>query len=106
MISPLPQEDEQRKRIKLSVIWKFWPDATIALVEKIMEGQDKYCRDLEEPFWDRSKSPEEVESLLRHEFEKVVCGHQMTAKEEISHASAALFRAYADLQKIIEKHKG
>lgn len=90
-----PKSDEERKRIRLSAIWKLFPDATIALAEHIQTGADKYCGGKLE--WDRSKSPEEIESLLRHAFEQV---HD---EDDVEIAKAIAWRGMANLQKVIER---
>jgi len=90
----LPTDDKERKDIKLTSQWKLFPLATIALNEHIKTGADKYCDGIIK--WDRSKSPEELESLLRHAFEQV---QNPTCVET---AKAIAWRGMANLEKVLE----
>ena len=93
----LPSADESRKRVKLGNVLKLFPDAMCALALHIQEGADKYCDG--EIRWDRSKSPDEIESLLRHVLEQV---HMPDCE---STARSIAWRGMANLQKVIERNR-
>jgi hypothetical protein len=95
--SPLPIDDTERKRVDLSLQWKLFPLATVALAEHIQGGGDKWCNGI--PEWDRSKSPDELQSLLRHAFESVV----MKPTKYI--LAAIAWRALARLEKFLEQQQ-
>ena len=90
----LPTNDEERKRVKLTAIFRLFPNACVALAKHIKAGADKYCGG--ELRWDRTKSPEELESLLRHVFEQV---QNPTC---VATAQAIAWRAMANLEKLTE----
>ena len=90
----LPTNDEERKRVKLTAIFRLFPNACVALAKHIKAGADKYCGG--ELRWDRNKSPEELESLLRHVFEQV---QNPTC---VATAQAIAWRAMANLEKLTE----
>jgi len=90
----LPTNDEERKKIRLSAIFTLFPKACVALAKHIKAGADKWCGG--QLRWDRTKSPEELESLLRHVFEQV---QNPTCVET---AKAIAWRAMANLEKTIE----
>jgi len=90
----LPTNDEERKRVKLTAIFRLFPNACVALAQHIKAGADKYCGG--ELRWDRNKSPEELESLLRHVFEQV---QNPTC---VATAQAIAWRAMANLEKLTE----
>jgi len=90
----LPTNDEERKKIRLSAIFTLFPKACVALAQHIKAGADKWCGG--QLRWDRTKSPEELESLLRHVFEQV---QNPTCIET---AKAIAWRAMANLEKVIE----
>ena len=90
----LPTNDEERKKIRLSAIFTLFPKACVALAKHIKAGADKWCGG--QLRWDRTKSPEELESLLRHVFEQV---QNPTCVET---AKAIAWRAMANLEKVIE----
>jgi hypothetical protein len=90
----LPTNDEERKKIRLSAIFTLFPKACVALAKHIKAGADKWCGG--QLRWDRTKSPEELESLLRHVFEQV---QNPTCIET---AQAIAWRAMANLEKVIE----
>ena len=93
----LPADDEERKKIDLTLQWKLFPLATRALSEHIQAGGDKWCGG--EPKWNREKSPNEIQSLLRHLFEAVV------SKPTKYMLSAIVWRAMAMLEKFLEKEE-
>jgi hypothetical protein len=93
----LPDNDTQRKAIDLTAQWILFPKATIALAEHIKFGADKYCDGVIK--WDRSKSPDELGSLSRHLFE------QVQEPSNIETARAILWRAFANLEKVIEANE-
>lgn len=91
----LPDNDYKRKSIHLENQWKLFPKATVALSKHIQDGADKYCDG--EVKWDRSKSPDEVASILRHLFEYV-------GMPSVDSAVAIAWRGMALLEKTIEAH--
>jgi hypothetical protein len=96
VIRVTPVEDSERKEIRLDSIFKFFPDACIELSRHIKRGADKYCDG--EIRWDRSKSPEEIASLMRHVMDQV---HDV---DNTDIAAAIAWRGMANLQKVIERN--
>ena len=96
VIQVTPVEDSERKEIRLDSIFKFFPDACIELSRHIKRGADKYCDG--EIRWDRSKSPEEIASLMRHVMDQV---HDV---DNTDIAAAIAWRGMANLQKVIERN--
>lgn len=91
----LPENDKERKAIDLTAQWKLFPLATVALAKHIKFGADKYCDG--EIRWDRTKSPDEVKSLMRHLFEHI---------QNDADPIAILWRACALCEKFLEGKMG
>jgi hypothetical protein len=90
----LPTNDNERKAIHLDAQWEMFPLSTIEFAKHIQEGADKWCDGVRT--WDRSKSPDEVGSLMRHLFEFI---HHPTK----TIVRAILWRAFALCEKFLEQ---
>jgi hypothetical protein len=87
-MSHLPENAADRKRIPIySGVIKYFPDALVAIAKLSQKGNDQHNPGT--PLhWDRSKSGDELDAMLRH----VIDGDW----------DAVAWRALANLQKQIE----
>ena len=96
-------KDQERKSTFIYSALEFFPDAIRELGRAIAAGQDQHIRDngeTQSPQWDRSKSNQHMQSLLRH-------ATDYAAGEEIDedgtyHLSKMVWRCLAQLQQDIE----
>jgi hypothetical protein len=116
----LPTEYDARKNFPLlTVLTAYFPDAIEALVELCKKGQVQHKIDGPEvaktnPFylpgdrvaWDRSKSTEELETLMRHLWDHTRAKrgdkNDMVDTDGVLHIVKVLWRAAAEAQKTIE----
>lgn len=93
----LPTDPQARKRTPLySGLVRYFPDALIAVAQLSQVGNDQHNPG--KPLhWDRSKSTDEHDALLRHLFE---AGTVDT--DGVLHSAKVAWRALAALQKEIE----
>lgn len=96
-MSVLPTEAVKRKGIPLATgFLDYFPDAAIAVAELSKVGNDQHNPG-QELHWDRSKSQDESDALLRHFLER---GTRDT--DGVRHSTKVAWRALALLQKEIE----
>ena len=96
-MSVLPTEAVKRKEIPLATgFLDYFPDAAIAVAELSKIGNDQHNPG-QALHWDRSKSQDESDALLRHFLER---GTRDT--DGVRHSAKVAWRALALLQKEIE----
>lgn len=93
----LPVDPKERKDVPIySGVIKYFPDALAAVAELSRKGNDQHNPG--KPLhWDRSKSGDELDALLRH----VVEAGTLDA-DGVRHSAKVAWRALANLQKEIE----
>ena len=93
--------DDVRKATPIDAIFKFWPDAMVALAQHIWKGNEKYNPEHPKIGWIREKSSDHVGSMTRHLCYDYV---KATTKEaKIKVMSAIAWRALAELQLLTEE---
>ena len=96
----LPAEAQSRKEAPLySGLIKYFPDALVAVAELSFIG-NKQHNPGKPLFWDRTKSTDELDALMRHLMD---AGEIDTDK--VRHSTKVAWRALANLQKEIENGK-
>lgn len=93
--------DEVRKATPIDAIFKFWPDAMVALAQHIWKGNEKYNPEHPKIGWIREKSSDHVGSMTRHLCYDYV--KATTKKAKIKVMSAIAWRALAELQLLTEE---
>jgi hypothetical protein len=89
---PLPEDAEARKNIPVySGFFKYFPDAIVAVSHLSLIGGIQHGQTRETLHWDRSKSTDHTDALLRHLLEE--------------DWAAVAWRALAQLQKSIEEER-
>jgi hypothetical protein len=93
----LPRDPTARKHIPLaSGLLDYFPDALVAVAETSFIGNEQHNPG--QPMrWDRSKSGDESDALMRHFMER-----GKTDSDGIRHSAKVCWRALALLQKEIE----
>ena len=93
----LPDDPKARKRIPLATgLVDYFPDALIAVAECSFLGNEQHNPG--QPLhWDRSKSSDEADALMRHFLER-----GKVDVDGIRHSAKVAWRALALLQKEIE----
>lgn len=100
----LPTDPQLRKAIPIySGFIKYFPRAICAVAELSRIGNDQHNPGA--PLhWDRSKSGDEKDALMRHLIDQTIEGDNATDTDNVLHATKKAWRAMADLEKILEKH--
>jgi len=93
--------DEVRKATPIDAIFKFWPDAMVALAQHIWKGNEKYNPEHPKIGWIREKSSDHVGSMTRHLCYDYVKASTREAKIKVM--SAIAWRALAELQLLTEE---
>lgn len=88
--------DAERKAVPLALIFDYFPDAMIELAQVIQDGQRQHGT----TGWDRAKSPEHRNTLLRHFLQGGT-----TDKDGRRHSAKVFWRAAAALQIEIEAER-
>jgi hypothetical protein len=96
-VNHLPIDAELRKSIPLySGVLRYFPDALVAVAQLSQKGNDQHNPG--QPLhWDRSKSTDEHDALLRHLLEAGAVD-----SDGVRHSAKVAWRALAALQKEIE----
>lgn len=96
--SPLPDDHEARKAVPLATgLFDYFPDALVAVAMVSKAGSDQHHPGA--PLhWDRSKSADEADALLRHFLERGTLDEQ-----GVPHTARMAWRALALLQKECER---
>lgn len=96
----LPSDPKERKDLPLfSGLVKYFPDA-LAYVAKVSLAGNRQHHPDEPLHWDRGKSTDEHDALLRHLFEAGT-----TDSDGLLHSGKVAWRALAALQKEIEQSR-
>ena len=93
--------DDVRKATPIDAIFKFWPDAMVALAQHIWKGNEKYNPEHPKIGWIREKSSDHVGSMTRHLCYDYVKATTKEAKVKVM--SAIAWRALAELQLLTEE---
>lgn len=99
----LPTDPKARKAIPVySGFIKYFPRAICAVAELSRIGNDQHNPGT--PLgWDRSKSGDEKDALMRHLIDQTIDGDQAADTDGVLHATKKAWRAMADLEKILEQ---
>ncbi len=93
----LPEEAKARKALPLATGFvDYFPDAMVAVADLSRVGNDQHNPG-KELFWDRGKSGDESDALMRHFLERGT-----TDTDGVRHSAKVAWRAMALLQKEIE----
>lgn len=97
---PLPTDAQDRKNIPIATGFvDYFPDAVAAVAELSQKGNDQHNPG--KPLhWDRSKSGDESDALMRHFIERGTLD-----TDGIRHSAKVAWRALALLQKEIENER-
>jgi hypothetical protein len=97
----LETDSEKRKEMPIySGVMRYFPDALAEIARLSKAGNDKHNPD--EPLhWARSKSGDELDSLVRHLLEAGTLD-----EDQFFHDVKIAWRALANLQKLLEKVRG
>lgn len=98
----LPTDPQARKGIPIySGFIAYFPLAIAAVAELSRKGNDQHNPG--KPLhWDRSKSGDEKDALMRHLIDQAIEGDGAMDTDGVLHATKKAWRAMADLQKILE----
>ena len=97
----LPTDPAARKSIPIySGFFKYFPNAIAAVAQLSQIGNNQHNPG--QPLhWDRSKSQDELDAMLRHLLDQVDAP-QAADSDQVMHATKLAWRAMANLQKVIE----
>lgn len=96
-IGRLPDDADTRKNIPLARgLLDYFPDALCAVAQLSQKGNDQHNPG-QEMFWNRSKSGDEADCLLRHMIDRGTVD-----TDGIRHSTKVAWRALAMLQKELE----
>lgn len=98
----LPTDPAARKHIPVySGFVAYFPRGICAIAELSRIGNDQHNPG--KPLgWDRSKSGDEKDALMRHLIDQTIDGDQAADTDGVLHATKKAWRAMADLEKILE----
>ena len=97
----LPTTTQKRKEVPIATgVLDYFPDAIAAVAEVSYKGNQQHNPG-EPTHWDRSKSPDEADALVRHFMERGTVD-----TDGIAHSAKMAWRALALLQKEIEGRTG
>ena len=98
----MPTDANARKGIPVfSGFIAYFPRAIIAVAELSRIGNDQHNPGT--PLhWDRTKSADEKDALMRHLLDQVLEGDAAVDTDSVLHATKKAWRAMADLEKILE----
>jgi len=97
----LPSDPSERKKIPVySGVIRYFPDAIAEVAIISREGNDQHNPGTE-LHWDRSKSTDELDAMMRHVLDGANPGQCIN--QRIKEAAARTWRSLADLQKLCEK---
>ena len=95
----LPTDPAIRKSIQVYTGFvKYFPLAMVEVAKLSAAGNEQHNPGAA-LHWDRSKSPDELDSLMRHLLDHAINPNDIVA------AAAVAWRAMANLQKLLEKRK-
>ena len=98
----LPTDPAARKNIPVySGFIAYFPRAICAVAELSRIGNEQHNPG--KPLhWDRSKSGDEKDALMRHLLDQTIDGDNAADTDGVLHATKKAWRAMADLEKILE----
>tara|TARA_R110000787_G_scaffold26157_1_gene73429 strand:- start:447 stop:1418 length:972 start_codon:yes stop_codon:yes gene_type:complete len=97
-------EAKQRKMTPMySGLLAYFPDALALVARNSMVGHYQHNDPKDEMYWDREKSADELDAIIRH-----ISDHSKSPKDKDGtlHMSKVAWRALAFVQKFIEEEKG
>jgi hypothetical protein len=99
-MSLLPSDAKDRKKLPIGTgVLDYFPDALAEVAKASLAGNEQHLKG--EPLhWDRSKSTDESDSLIRHFLER-----DTMDSDGILHAGKMAWRALAYTQKLIESRR-
>jgi len=99
----LPTDAKERKAIPVySGFVKYFPDAMAEVAKVSKRGNDQHNPG--KPLhWDRSKSGDELDAMMRHVLDSTNDG--LSIADQIEEAAARSWRSMADLQKLCEQRE-
>ena len=102
----LPTDAKKRKAIPVfSGCIAYFPLALAAVAELSRVGNDQHNPG--KPLhWDRSKSQDELDALMRHLLDVALTGETATDTDDVLHLTKTAWRALAKLQKVLEERGG
>lgn len=97
----LPKDAKERKHVPIATgVIDYFPDALVAVAGLSLVGNEQHNPG--KPLhWDRSKSGDESDALMRHFIERGTID-----VDGVRHSTKVAWRALANLQKEIEGDKG
>lgn len=103
MVNGLPDDPKARKGIPIySGFVAYFPRGMVAVARLSQIGNDQHNPG--SPLhWDRSKSGDEKDALMRHLVDQAIQGDAAGDTDGVLHATKKAWRAMADLEKILEK---
>lgn len=94
----MPDDAKQRKLIPIGTgVLDYFPDALAEVAKASMAGHMQHCTPGDPLHWDRSKSKDEADALIRHFLERGGID-----ADGVRHSAKMAWRALALLQKEIE----
>jgi len=95
----MPTDAAERKGCPVATgVLDYFPDAIIALSRLSVKGNAQHNLGVQDVFWDRSKSGDEADTMIRHYLERGT-----PDEDGVSHTVKMAWRALAILQKEMEK---
>jgi hypothetical protein len=96
----LPTEAVERKKLPIATgVLDYFPDALVEVAKASIAGNEQFLKG--QPLhWDRSKSSDESDALIRHFLER-----DKVDTDGVLHAGKMAWRALAYCQKLIEKRR-
>lgn len=99
-MSLLPTDAAERKKVPIGTgVLDYFPDALAEVAKASLAGNRQHLNG-EELHWDRSKSQDESDALIRHFLER-----DKMDSDGILHAGKMAWRALAYTQKLIEERR-
>ena len=99
---PLPTNAKTRKAIPIfSGFIAYFPLAIAAVAELSRIGNDQHNPG-KSLYWDRTKSQDELDALMRHLVDVAIEGEDATDTDGVLHLTKNAWRAMAKLQKVLE----
>jgi len=92
--------DDVRKATPIDAIFKFWPDAMVALAQHIWKGNERYSPNHPVMEWKRELSSDHPGSLMRHMVDYFLAD---STEGRVEAMTAVAWRAMAQLQLLTEE---
>ena len=99
----LPEDPEQRKGLPIwRAFCRFFKKTIVAVTKQSMKGQKQHDYNEGEIHWDRSKSSDDWDSLLRHMFDLQEALENDDIEAILEHAPALAWRGCAICEKALD----